>query len=737
MGIKHKNVFFAFAAVVVAFSVSLFATQAPVYADYAAENGKCKGTDTLYLTPGPVPGQQVAMCKSADPTSQPANSTDAAEKSTEEGATCAIEKVGWILCPIIESSAKIADYTFDVLANNFLRTDTSLFNDNSGTKNAWEIARNLANIMFIIAFLAIILSQVTGRGLNNYGIKKMLPRLIIAAIAVNASYYICQLIVDITNILGFEIQNALANISNSIGPSVFGKASQYGVAEQGSTVTDAGVLTVIMVSALASTAVWLILGPGLGIVTFVLVTVITILLVLMLRKALIVLLIVVSPIAFVCYLLPNTEKFFSKWLSMFGKILMVFPIVGLLFGAGQLASTIILVSGSTTPGDSSATCNPDIAPDKDQDTSDYTGNCDGYIRLEGGRNAADTPGLAGRDGRGGEAASWTLGLVAMGVAVAPLIAVWAVLKGALSAAGAIGGKISGAIDRGGKAGMRPLEKGKKALQKRGLENMQGAWQRYQSRELENGGPLGENDSLVGGFARRRAMRNRRLGLSKSDLERSESQAMTNMLGNDATHERLTGGLSDQGTEAARRGAVAAQRKTIADEISAEGLEVASMQVAGTNGAEAAAQQLIADGNFDSPRLAALLEHIAKIDQQAFMRLGNQLGGHGETQATRTASTIMGGMSGFYGGGDAANMLRGQAGDIRATALSNIAGGSMSANNLAGLSSDRIGTVESLVAEDLANGGTGAQTNIQSARSRMSLDQQGNLGEDKLRRINSI
>ena len=59
------------------------------------------------------------------------------------------------------------------------------------------------------------------------------------------------------------------------------------------------------------------------------------------RKALIVILIVISPLAFVAFLLPNTEKFFSKWRSTFVGLLMVFPIVGLLFGGGILAGSIV------------------------------------------------------------------------------------------------------------------------------------------------------------------------------------------------------------------------------------------------------------------------------------------------------------------------------------------------------------------------------------------------------------
>ncbi|MCZ6324111.1 hypothetical protein O5165_25825, partial [Escherichia coli] len=49
-------------------------------------------------------------------------------------------------------------------------------------------------------------------GLNNYSIKKMLPRLIVAAILVNLSYYICAIAVDISNILGHSLQQALIDI---------------------------------------------------------------------------------------------------------------------------------------------------------------------------------------------------------------------------------------------------------------------------------------------------------------------------------------------------------------------------------------------------------------------------------------------------------------------------------------------------------------------------------------------
>lgn len=231
----------------------------------------------------------------------PVNGTAATDinSNSNSSTNCAVEKLGWILCPIIETSAKISDKTFDILANNFLRTDPQLVSNGSGTKVAWEVARNIANVMFIITFLAIIISQVTGAGITNYGVKKMIPRLIVAAIAVNVSYYACQLIVDLTNIFGYEIYNALISIANTIGPSVFGSASAHGVSQTGNAVTGT-ILTVIAGAALAvAGAVWVTLPMLISVVLFVLITVATIIIILLLRKALIVLLVVISPIAFV------------------------------------------------------------------------------------------------------------------------------------------------------------------------------------------------------------------------------------------------------------------------------------------------------------------------------------------------------------------------------------------------------------------------------------------------------
>ncbi len=376
---------------------------------------------------------------------------DQEASSTDDETTCSIEKLGWLLCPVIETAGRIGDKAFQFLATTFLETEPELVsNDETGTRYAWELARNLANIMFIIVFLIIIYSQVTGAGINNYGIKKMMPRLVVAALAVNVSYYICQLMVDLSNVMGYEIQNFMVETAKQISDrAAMPPAGSLLLGED-----SPGVLEEIIMAILATAAiVWMLLPFVFVGVGTIVITCIIILVILLLRKAFIVLLIVASPIAFVLYLLPNTEKYFQKWLSMFWKLLMVFPVVGILMGGGQLASAIILSAGSN--GTESIYSTKSGKEEKCIELPRYgeqqsSGGLGGWWSGSGVEAPATDNGDTGSVRTGpcdsNSSTPLLLGLVAAGIAVAPLLAVFSVLKGALSAAGAIGGKIAGAVD---------------------------------------------------------------------------------------------------------------------------------------------------------------------------------------------------------------------------------------------------------------------------------------------------
>lgn len=298
--------------------------------DFQSEGGN------MYSSPGPPSELKVAPNGEA----------------TTGATSCAIQGVGWIICGpsrwIAGGMDLIYGWISDFLTVKPLADDTT-----NGMYQAWDIVRGIANACFLIAFLLIIYAQVSSYGISNYEIKKMVPKLILAAILVNVSYYICAYAVDLSNILGNAVQNAFVEVREALRTSTqtaegwdmtaftFKNITEY--------VLSAGAIgggTFLGLTAFAGSTI----GGSISGLVFMLfpiliagvLSVTVALIILAARQALITVLIVIAPLAFVAYLLPNTEKWFEKWRGLFTTMLMVFPMFSLLFGGSQLASYLIL-----------------------------------------------------------------------------------------------------------------------------------------------------------------------------------------------------------------------------------------------------------------------------------------------------------------------------------------------------------------------------------------------------------
>ncbi|MBC7764467.1 hypothetical protein H7Y29_02005, partial [Microbacteriaceae bacterium] len=263
------------------------------------------------------------------------------------GTTCAIDGVGWLVCPVMTFMANIVDKSYGIVSA-MLTVNTFSTTNNPVMLKAWGNMRNLANVAFVIAFLIVVYSQVTGAGISNYGLKRMLPRIIVAAILVNLSFWLCALAVDASNIVGASMRNLIQGAGGAdLGAAKIQSAGATGVGWVGIV---GGILSASIIGVAALYVGLAALLPALISALFVIVTV---LLVLALRQALIILLVVISPLAFVAYLLPNTNEWFTKWRKLFVALLLMYPVVGVLFGASALASTIVQsgAAGGTGAGD--------------------------------------------------------------------------------------------------------------------------------------------------------------------------------------------------------------------------------------------------------------------------------------------------------------------------------------------------------------------------------------------------
>ena len=283
------------------------------------------------------------------------NQTDTSTISIESpsenstSTSCDVQGIGWFICPVSNWLADGIDYMYSAL-QQFLKTKPlETTNQNSGIYLAWVIMRNISNVAFIVAFLVIIYSQLTSVGISNYGVKKMIPRLVIAAVLVNLSFTICAILLDLSNIAGYAFQDAFMGIKNTIS-TVGENTSTWTWSEVISTALSNGVLAVgagYAVSLALTTELLPMLVPAAALAGL---TLLFILLIMAARQALIIILIIISPLAFVCYLLPGTEKWFKKWRDLFLTMLVFFPAFAVVFGGAQLAGIIIIQNASGPNG---------------------------------------------------------------------------------------------------------------------------------------------------------------------------------------------------------------------------------------------------------------------------------------------------------------------------------------------------------------------------------------------------
>ena len=259
------------------------------------------------------------------------------EEGGEPKNSCGIDGgLGWLICPVMTFVAMINDAAYGAISG-FLDIKPAILSsgDNSGAKQGWDFFRNIANAIFAVIFLWIIFSQISNVGVSNYGIKKILPRLIIGALLVNLSYYLCQIFVDLSNILGHTLKDAL----------------EAGAGKIGTESEAAGWISPIAAALVGVGGVATFAALAIGIPTLAagFLAIMTVFIILVVRQAGIILLVAISPVAFAAWLLPNTEDLFKKWMKMFRGLLLVFPIISLLYGAGKLAGAVLAASATVDP----------------------------------------------------------------------------------------------------------------------------------------------------------------------------------------------------------------------------------------------------------------------------------------------------------------------------------------------------------------------------------------------------
>jgi hypothetical protein len=184
-------------------------------------------------------------------------------------------------------------------------------------QTGWPFIQGISNIGFIIALLYIALGNTlepTGI-MSGVNVRRALPRLLIAAILINFSLIIGGILIDFSRIAMAVLSNTMgafqledlpakivAPVNQSIG-TIFFNYKFNGITFSN---TFKMILSAIEIWGVLAALIVLIVG-------------------LFTRYIMLLLLLTFSPIAYLAFVLPNTEKWARKWWELFIKYVMYAP----------------------------------------------------------------------------------------------------------------------------------------------------------------------------------------------------------------------------------------------------------------------------------------------------------------------------------------------------------------------------------------------------------------------------
>ena len=232
--------------------------------------------------------------------------------------------LSFLICPAVNLILGVIDMLTKLIADNLKWTFLADAGGSSAIYNTWSKMRDIANITLAIAFMVML--YIYAINVDNkfkaYTIKQAISRLIIVAICMQLSFYICAALADVSNIAGVGVYELFTKQLGGDASVAFG-ASTFKAAFHSILASIAILFAVIFsLSSLVMIAC-------------------AILAMVALRQVILVTLTLLAPLAFACYLLPNTEKWFKKWSNSFIQLLIVYPFFTAAWGGCQLVASVI------------------------------------------------------------------------------------------------------------------------------------------------------------------------------------------------------------------------------------------------------------------------------------------------------------------------------------------------------------------------------------------------------------
>jgi hypothetical protein len=173
-----------------------------------------------------------------------------------------------ILNVIVGWMGKLILALFDVLVGRL--APYNAFVDSNAVTTGWVLARDIANMFFILVLLAVAFGTILKIEALNY--QKILPKLLVMAVVINFSKTICGLIIDFGQVVMLTFVNAFSAAAGGNFLNAFGLGQLLNISLQATTdletindwhVTAAYLLAVVMMTVVLIVILWVltILAP--------------------------------------------------------------------------------------------------------------------------------------------------------------------------------------------------------------------------------------------------------------------------------------------------------------------------------------------------------------------------------------------------------------------------------------------------------------------------------------------
>lgn len=248
--------------------------------------------------------------------------------------SCSGNPLTWIICPFIWGSVQAIEW-LDGQINNMLTVNA--FDQEKGVgeeafeayHHTWGVFRSLALAFIVVAALVVIIAHAAGLELiNAYTFRKVLPRLLIATVAIVLSWQIALALIDISNGLGQAVRSIIYAPFGNLDATI-GAGTQF-------------VLALLFAGGL-------ILSGPLALLSFAATGFIAVMVafaLLAFREIAIIALTLVMPIAIAASILPGTQKLWEMWRKSFFMLLAVFVIIMVFVAAGRVFASTAATAGA-------------------------------------------------------------------------------------------------------------------------------------------------------------------------------------------------------------------------------------------------------------------------------------------------------------------------------------------------------------------------------------------------------